>query len=143
MPHHHRCGTTLIPTNSTQRIRRLKSRASRRWTRLLGSVYCINQSTRFLTLICVKPNPSHTLVRLRPYVVMGQPLYTSIPNTKDKTYWQLKTDDTTHSLQSFVPIYPELQRQLKAEAWKDNQAKLAKKHKPLPPMDVEQSKYVY
>ncbi|QDK77579.1 hypothetical protein EXU85_02805 [Spirosoma sp. KCTC 42546] len=70
---------------------------------------------------------------------MEQLLYTSIPDTADRAYWQLKTDDVTHSLQSFVPIYPELHQQLKVQAWNASQTKLAKKSKPLPPMDVEQS----
>lgn len=70
---------------------------------------------------------------------MSLPVYTDIPDTTDRAYWQLKIDDATHSLQVFVPIYPELHRQLKAEAWKDRQLRLAKKVKPLPPLDVEQS----
>ena len=58
---------------------------------------------------------------------MSPPTYTAIP-----VYWPLKTDDATHSLQVFVPIYPDLHRQLKVEAWKASQTRLAKKVKPLP-----------
>lgn len=70
---------------------------------------------------------------------MSQPIYTVIPDTTDRAYWQMKTDDANHSLQGFVPIYPELHRQLKAQAWKAIQLKLAKKVKPLPPLDTDQS----
>ena len=70
---------------------------------------------------------------------MNHPVYTDIPDTMDRAYWQLKTDDATHSLQVFVPLYPELHRQLKAEAWKASQTRLAKKIKSLPRLDVEQS----
>ncbi len=70
---------------------------------------------------------------------MSLPIYTAIPATTDRAYWQMKTDDATHSFQVFVPIYPDLHRQLKAEVWKASQTRLAKKVKPLPPLDVEQS----
>ena len=70
---------------------------------------------------------------------MDHPFYSAIPDTTDRAYWRMKTDDATHLLQGFVPIYPELHRQLKAQAWKAIQARLAKKTKPLPPLDVEQS----
>ena len=63
---------------------------------------------------------------------MEQPVYTRIPDTTDRAYWQLKTDDATHSLQVFVPINPELHQHLRAEAWKASQSRLAKKVKPLP-----------
>jgi hypothetical protein len=67
---------------------------------------------------------------------MSQPLYTAIPDTSDRAYWQLKTDDATHSLQRFVPVYPQLHRQLKAQAWQTIQTRLAKKVRPLPPLDM-------
>ena len=80
-----------------------------------------------------------TLVSLRRYVGMSLPVYIDIPDTTDRAYWQLKAEDAIHSLQVFVPIYPELHRQLKAEARKASQTRLANKVKPLPPLDVEQS----
>ncbi len=63
---------------------------------------------------------------------MSQAVYTDIPDTTDRAYWQLKTDVAPHSLQVFVLVYPELHRQLKADAWKASQTRLAKKGKPLP-----------
>ena len=68
---------------------------------------------------------------------MSQTNYTSIPDTSDRAYWQLKTDDAGNSLQGFVPIDPQLHRQLKAQAWKAIQLKLANKVKPLPPLDQD------
>ncbi len=65
-----------------------------------------------------------------------QPPYATIPDTSDRTYWQLKTDDAGNLLQTFVPIDPQLHRQLKTQAWKVIQLKLANKIKPLPPLDL-------
>lgn len=70
---------------------------------------------------------------------MSHPPYTAIPDTSERAYWQLKTDDANHGLQTFVPIYPQLHKHLKAQAWKAIQAKLARKGKPLPPLDVDRS----
>lgn len=67
---------------------------------------------------------------------MNQPLYSAIPDTSDRAYWHLKTDDGGNLLQTFVPINPQLHRQLKAQAWKAIQLKLANKSKPLPPLDL-------
>ena len=64
-----------------------------------------------------------------------QPLYSAIPDTSDRAYWQLKTDDAGNSLQGFVPTDLHLHRQLKTQAWKAIQLRLANKPKPLPPLD--------
>lgn len=67
--------------------------------------------------------------------LMNQPLYTAIPDTTDRAYWRLKTDDLANGLQRFVPIDPQLHRHLKALAWPALQAKKAKKFKDFPPQD--------
>lgn len=57
---------------------------------------------------------------------MSQPVYTTIPDTSDLAYWELKTQNTQERSTTFVPRDKELHQQLKVKAWAAIQASLGR-----------------
>ncbi|WP_162387733.1 hypothetical protein [Spirosoma endbachense] len=60
---------------------------------------------------------------------MSQPVYTSIPDTSDANYWEIKSHSEKHQSSTFVPRDKELHQQLKAKAWVEIQASLDRKRR--------------
>jgi hypothetical protein len=52
--------------------------------------------------------------------------YTTIPDTSDLNYWEVKTTDDMHRIRTFVPKDKELHHRLKLEQRAEIDARLAK-----------------
>ncbi|GAB3946688.1 hypothetical protein GCM10028805_17610 [Spirosoma harenae] len=60
---------------------------------------------------------------------MSQPQYTSIPDTSDTNYWEVKPKAGNVRSTTFVPRDKELHQRLRVQAWAVIQATLSKKNR--------------